>query len=562
MFRRRDLLLAAPAALAGCKFKPQPLEPITAEFAYTSLSFSPTASTATGLHRWASLPLDEQLDDFTEGNLNRQREWFRGFREGLLKDADRERLVPEDQADYDLITQQLDLGELEINEIRSYKKNPTLYVEMIGSGLFAPFSLNYDKPEHRWYHIVRRLEQVPLVCDVARKNLEKAPEVWSRVAREESAGNRALIEGPLRSGCPQSLRPSFDKAAQAALLSLEDFERWLESLPTQGADWRLGPDLYGRKFRLELGGSLSSDGVLAEAEADLERFRAEMAKLAGGDVRAALDRIAARHATRDSYFEDARRDLAEATEFVRRKDLLTLPGTGNLQVIETPEFMRGIYGVGGFSPAPALAPELGAYYWLTPIPAAWPAARVDSKLREYNYYGLKLLTIHEAMPGHYVQFEYANRIEPRPRRLLRSLYGSGAYVEGWAVWSTEQMLEQGYLDGDPNLRMTFLKQQLRMIANTILDIRLHSKGMTDAEAMDLMVNRTFQEKEEATAKLQRAQLSVCQLPEYYVGWKEWTRMRAQFVNFPFKRFAESALRVGALPVEGVSRLLAAGALKS
>ena len=113
------------------------------------------------------------------------------------------------------------------------------------------------------------------------------------------------------------------------------------------------------------------------------------------------------------YLDDARKDLEEARAFVQQKHLLTLPTRANLQVIPTPEFMRGIYAVGGFNPAPALEPQLGAFYWVTPIPAAWPKERVESKLREYNFYKLKLLTIHEAMPGHYVQMEFANDVQPK-----------------------------------------------------------------------------------------------------------------------------------------------------
>ena len=187
--------------------------------------------------------------------------------------------------------------------------------------------------------------------------------------------------------------------------------------------------------------------------------------------------------------------------------MLTLPARDNLQVIETPEFMRGIYSVGGFNPAPALEPQLGAFYWITPIPTSWPKERIESKLREYNFYGLKILTIHEAMPGHYVQFEYANDVQPQLRRVLRAVFGNGPYVEGWAVYATDFMLDSGYLNNSPELRLTFLKQQLRVLANTILDVRLHTKGMTDQQALDLMINDGFQEREEATGKLQRAKLS-------------------------------------------------------
>jgi uncharacterized protein (DUF885 family) len=319
-----------------------------------------------------------------------------------------------------------------------------------------------------------------------------------------------------------------------------------------------------------MGTDQSPSQVLEAAEEEMARTRRAMyeisVKIAPGSgdenavIRRALSAIAAKHATASTYFSDARRDLAEAREFVTRKQLLTLPARDNLQVIETPEFMRGIYAVGGFNPAPALEPHLGAFYWLTPIPADWPPERIESKLREYNYYGLKLLTLHEAVPGHYVQLEYANDVQPRLRRALRAVFANGPYVEGWAVYATEMMLDEGYPDNDPALRLTFLKQQLRVFANAILDIRLHTMGMTDAEAMDLMTRQAFQETEEAAAKLQRAKLSSAQLPTYFVGWRDWHRVRNQYREqtggaFRLREFNEAALRAGAVPLTTLSRLL-------
>jgi uncharacterized protein (DUF885 family) len=250
---------------------------------------------------------------------------------------------------------------------------------------------------------------------------------------------------------------------------------------------------------------------------------------------------------------DARKTLDEARAFVQQKNLLTLPGRSNLQVIPTPEFMRGIYAVGGFNPAPPLEPQLGAFYWVTPIPADWAADRVESKLREYNFYKLKLLTIHEAMPGHYVQFEYANSVEPKTRRLLRSIFGNGPYIEGWAQYITQQMLDAGFLDHSPELALTFAKEELRVLGNIILDVRLQMLNMTDAEAMELMTKQTFQEKEEATAKLQRAKLSSAQLPMYYVGWRAWTQLAGQQrqqkgASFNPQAFHDAALKEGAVPV--------------
>jgi uncharacterized protein (DUF885 family) len=170
------------------------------------------------------------------------------------------------------------------------------------------------------------------------------------------------------------------------------------------------------------------------------------------------------------------------------------------------------------------------------------------------------------MPGHYVQFEYANRIEPRGRRLLRSVYANGAYAEGWAVYATQMMLESGYLDNDPDLKLTFLKQQLRMISNAILDIRLQTNRMTDDEAIRLMTEQTFQEREEATAKLQRAKLSSVQLVTYFAGWRDHIRLRELYKQvkgpaFNLSEYHQKVLEAGGLPTPAVAKLITGRELK-
>jgi hypothetical protein len=273
-----------------------------------------------------------------------------------------------------------------------------------------------------------------------------------------------------------------------------------------------------------------------------------------------LDHIAQEHSTPSSYFDDAKKDLDEARSFAVSKNLLTMPAGSNLQVIPTPEFERGIYGVGGFNPAPVLEPQLGAFFWITPIPGDWPKARVESKLREYNVYTLRLLVIHEAMPGHYVQGEFANGIQPKSRRILRALLGNGPYIEGWAQYITQVMLDEGLLDGSPELRLQLLKQELRVDTNAILDIRLQTNRMTDEQAMELMEGSAFQEHEEAVAKLQRAKLSSTQLPMYFLGWRDWLRVReavkqSQGAGFSLHDFHDKALKEGAVPLPVLARLL-------
>lgn len=568
-------------SLTGCEpaREPETFGPLAEEFVYSALAFSPVAATAAGYHEHRGNRLDELLDDFSPAALEQQRQFYRGFQQ-LLSTLNPARWGVEDRADYDIVRGQIVLALLELDDIRNYRHNPTLYVELAGNALFSPYVLDYAPREERMRHIVARLAKLPAFLEQARRNLADSPEIWTKVAIEENAGNVGLIDQTIRAEVPEGLRPAYDRAAGPAIEALRGFSAWLKSdlKPASDDAWRLGAEKYQAKFRYVLGTDRTPAQVLAEAEADLQAVRARMFELAGSlrkkwyprrrvradantVIREVLSRIAARHARPDTYMAEAKQDLAEARQFVRAHGLLALPARENLEVIETPVFMRGAYAVGGFMPAPPLEPKLGAFYWVTPIPTAWPRQRKESKLREYNFYKLKLLTIHEAIPGHYVQFEYANDVQPKSRRLLRSVFGNGPYIEGWAQYATETMLDAGYLDNSPELRLTFLKEELRVLANAILDIRLQTLDMTDRQALELMTTQTFQETEEATAKLQRAKLSSCQLPTYYVGWRGWLRVRDQDrqalgPNFRLAAFNQRALKEGAVPLPVLAQLLA------
>jgi uncharacterized protein (DUF885 family) len=550
--------------LGSCSSRPNPamdFEKLTQDFIYGSLALSPVSATATGYHVHNGVPLDELLDDYSAGGLDQQRAFYQDFQMRIAA-LDATKLDKEQRVDLDIIKNNIDLGLLELDTIQSYKHNPTIYVELAGNALFTPYMLNYAPIEKRFDQIIKRLERLPALFDQAKASLLDAPEVWNRVAREENDGNIGLIDKTLRDAAPESRKAAYGQAADKALGAVRDFNAFLkDKLSAHTSDWRLGKEKYARKFALVLASGRTPEDLLTAAESDLKTVRAQMAKLAAPKtVDQALADVAKQHATPDTFLDQAKETLAQATAFVKEKDLLTVPARANLQVIETPEFMRGIYGVGGFNPAPPLEPQLGAYYWITPIPKTWPPARVESKLREYNKYGLQELTIHEAMPGHYVQFEYANDVQPVSRRLLRTIFSNTPYVEGWAFYTQQMMSEAGYLDGDKALWLTFYKQVLRALANTILDVRLQTMGMTDQQALDLMMKDTYQEKEEATAKLQRAQLSSCQLPTYFAGWKGWLDVRERYKQrkgsaYSLKEFHERALKESGVPLPALETLL-------
>jgi uncharacterized protein (DUF885 family) len=539
----------------------QPFNQVVDDFVFGTLALSPVTASTVGYHKHHGQILEDKLDDFGAAGIKAQIKLQLDI-EARIDALDAKALNAEQRADIEVMRDAIQATRLDIEEVQSYRHNPTIYVELIGNALYTPYVLHYASADERFEHIIKRLTQIPELLRQARQNLIDSPEIWNRVAREENSGNIDLIEGVLRSSCPQALVKDYTQAAEPALIALRAFNEFLEgTLSKKTADWRLGKVSYAKKFSYVLATGKTPDALLKEAEADLAKTRDEMVQLAAPkSVEQALAEVALAHATPHTYMAAAKQTLAAATAFVKARDLVSLPPNSNLQVIDTPVFMRGVYGVGGFNQAPPLEPKLGAFFWVTPISDSWPQPRIDSKLREYNDSGLAHLAVHEAMPGHYVQAEYANELQPRSRRLLRSIFGNGPYVEGWAMYTQQLMAEQGFLSDTPGYRLTLAKQKLRVLANTILDVRLQTLDMSDAQALELMTKGAYQEMEEATAKLQRAKLSSCQLPTYYAGYKGWLAVREHFQNIhgdatSLKQFHEAALREGAVPLPVLDELI-------
>ena len=296
-----------------------------------------------------------------------------------------------------------------------------------------PYVLHYAPAEERFKHIIERLIRIPELVRQAEANLNDSPEIWNKVAREENIGNIDLIDGVLRTNCPKALAHEYTQAAAPALIALRAFNDFLDgTLAKKTSDWRLGKVRYAKKFSYVLATGKTPDELLKEAEADLRKTREEMVQLAAPKtVEQALADVALQHATPHTYMAAAKQTLAAATAFVKEKDLVTpaaeLESAGDRDAGVHARRLRCRRIQSG---AARWSRSLGAFYWVTPIPDSWPQARIDSKLREYNDSGLAHLTVHEAMPGHYVQAEYANEVQPRSRRLLRSIYRQRSVCRG------------------------------------------------------------------------------------------------------------------------------------
>ena len=567
---------------------------LSEQFIHETLAQSPAAASQAGYHHSVDpktgkdIALDSLLDDVRPAAFTAQRDLYAKWRERFHNETPVASLGPEDAADWRLIDDQIALNLLELDRIQNYRHNPTVYVELLGAALFQPLTDDYASEDVRVGDVLSRTAEIPRFLKQAKSILTDADSIFIKVAIEENEGNINLVEENIASAAAKSsaLKSRYDQVAPPAIKALKAFNDWLRNdLAKRKTDrtWRLGKEFYDQKFRLVMETDITPEHLLAEAESEFAKTRAEMLQLAlplhkqyypdhddhagltqrereNKIIGEALQKIADDHPDRNALLDTAREDLVGIRQFIIDKKIVTLKSRDNLKVIPTPEFERGIYSVGGFHSAPPLDPNAEAQYWVTPISPSTPEASAESRLREYNNWVLKWLCIHEALPGHYVQAEHANDVQPVSRRLVRALYGNGAYAEGWAEYIAQNMMQQGFADNDPRYRISYLKVWLRAIANSILDIRMQTMGMTDNQAMHFMMDDAFQTRAEAEGKLQRAKLSSTQLPTYFVGTEEWWRLRrayeaAKGKDFSLAEFHDRALDEGALPVPWLKDIL-------
>jgi uncharacterized protein (DUF885 family) len=590
-------LLLAPSGSVAAQARDTTLAgfpALASEFVFTSLAFSPASATQAGLHDWTDpytgkrAHLDSLLDSFSPEAIAKQRAYFMRVQSRLAA-IDRAHLDAQTQADYDVVANAAAFALFGLTKERFHQFKPQMYAEDLGNSLFANISLEYADKNTRAADLTARVARVPGFLAVARRNLRATNEVYTRVSLEETDGVSALVKNmgaDFTRGTPSQAR--YARVAPAAIAALAEYQRFIkDTLSKRGTvDWRSGVGLFNAKWKYSLAVSLTPDEELRIAEDSMRKTRAAMLSLARplhdkwfpahkhtGDSTAVLNaivsetlaHIGAEHANRDSLLQQAKGDVAALTRVVRDQRTVSLDSFPNLQVIPTPEFMRGVYGVAGAVFAPPLDPNLATFYWVTPIPAAWTTERADSKLREYNTYKMLDLTMHEGIPGHVVQGAYANLLTPDWRRLLRSVYSNTPYVEGWAVYGEHVMMYDAHVDGgDPvKMKLTDLKGMLRIYTNVIIDIRLHTRRMPGDSAVAFMMRDAFQERPEAEAKLQRAQLDYVQLNAYFAGVEEWTRLRQDVQkrdgkDFNLCRYHDTVLLYGALPVPAIRRLYMAG----
>ncbi len=567
----------ATAATASTEQADAKFDAVTRQWLDEWMRLNPVSATQIGDHRF-----DATVDDYSAVGRKAQVE-FNTKLLGELDAIDQASLSREKQVDLLLLTNQVRGDLFALQTLQSWAWDPQLYNSLAGGALYNLMARDFAPMPERLKSATARMERLPALFAQMRENLDPArvPKIHAETVSKQNAGVVGLVDQfivPAAGQLQGEDRKRLDAAIAGLRKAVGEQQKWLDGtlVPNAKGDFRIGAKLYDQKLKFALMSSLSRADIKQRAESELERVRAQMYGIARtvlkdkanapalpesptGDqqqkaIEAALELAYADRPKREDVVAFAKQTLADATKFTREEELVTVPDAP-VKVILMPEFQRGVSVAYCDSPGP-LDKGLDTYYAISPIPDDWTPAQVDSFLREYNSRMIHLLSIHEAMPGHYLEGAHSGE----NKDLLRGVLRSGLFAEGWAVYTEDMMADAGYMNNDPLFRLVQLKFYLRTIGNAILDQGVHVENWSREQAMDLMTRQTFQQEREAAGKWVRAQLTSAQLPTYFVGAQEHFDLRKaweakQGAKFNAKAYHDQVLSYGAPPVRFVRELM-------
>ena len=563
--------LAAPSLAADSK-----LESFFRRHLDERFEMHPFEATQLGDHRF-----DNRLDDLSPAALERSLTHLKQSRARLHKDIDRAKLSRNERIDFDIFDRDLEVSIWTQENTQPFATNPRAYNEYISDSVFLLLTQSRLPQETNVANAIARMRQIPKIVAAAKLNLKYPPRAVLETALRQNQGSIGFYETDLfQTVGPTSQLATLQEAAAGVVPVLKDYQQFLEKelMPRATGDWRLGKRKFARKLGYTLDAGLTADQVLADAEVEFARVHADLYVIARqlwhryfpqaplpvadapgrrATVAKVIGEVSKEHGQPEDLVADARATVDRIKTFIREKDILRLPDPDRCQIIEMPEFQRG-NSLAYLNGAPALDADAPSFYAISPPARGLDAQRARSLLEEYNRHMLQVLTIHEAYPGHYVQLEYSSRAPSLLRRVLQS----GVMIEGWAVYTEQMMLDQGYGNGDLALRLNQLKFYLRAVCNALLDHKLHAQNLSDDEAIRLMMEGAFQSEEEARLKLVRAKQTSTQLSTYFVGRMAHVRLREQMQRelgdrFNLGRYHEAVLSQGSVPVRYLPELVRA-----
>lgn len=522
---------------------------------------------------------DGQMDDLSPKARAEDAERDQAVLAELAKKFDRTKLSRTAQIDVEIWESFLRYRVWQFKNSDDFANDPRIYLVFCSDSVFGLFTQS-TLPRHRNVeNAASRIARVPEVIVAAMASIKNPPRILTEVAIKRTDGAIAFYDKDIFALAEESPQiSSLATPSRKAAASLREYKRFLEEevLPRSNGEWRIGEKKFSEKLAMELDAGLTAKEVIDTAEAEADRVEREMYYVAKQlwsstmenksvppddaigrreTIRMVLAELGKDHGTSTTLLNDTKSTVEKIKKFIAQRKILTLPNPDQCSIIEMPEFQRG-FSAAYLNQAPPLDAKAKSLYAISPPPSDWPSERQDAFFQEYNRSMLQVLTIHEAYPGHYVQLDYSNRVDS----LVRKVLSSGVFAEGWAVYTEQMMLDEGYGDGDLALRLHQLKFYMRAVLNAILDYRMHCSAMSDDEALSLLVDRGFQTSGEAVGKIQRAKQSSCQLSTYFVGRTAFYRLRqnvqrARGNAFELGPYHEEVLLQGTLPVKYLPELV-------
>ncbi|WP_068544772.1 DUF885 domain-containing protein [Thalassotalea crassostreae] len=522
---------------------------------------------------------DDQLPIPTEENVAKELVFVKG-KLAELNNFDVEKLTPSNASDYYILENTMQSQIFTTEEYKSYQWNPATYNI---AGVFGVIlNTDYKPMDERLRSIFRRMENVPAYYEAAIANIGTPTLAHTELAILQNKGAVGLFNETMHTAMQESTlteqeKVEFNFRLAKTTSAINGYIKWLEDklaeIKEKGTarDFRIGEEMYETKFKLDIFSSLSAKELFQKALDDKDRVHSEMIKIADKlwpkyfpetakpkddlvAIKQLIDHISVKHVEREKFVESIKAQIPELEKFVIDNNLLEMDPDKPLVVRETPVYQRGFAGASINAPGPYDA-EANTYYNVTPLDN-FNAEQAESYLREYNHWLLQILNIHEAVPGHYTQLVHSNK----SKSLVKSIFGNGAMIEGWAVYTERMMLEEGYGDFEPELWLMYYKWNLRVIMNSIIDYSIQVKGIGEEEALDLMMNQAFQEEAEARGKWRRATLSQVQLTSYFTGYSEIYQLREDMKiklgdKFNLTDFHNQFLSYGSAPVPIIRKLM-------
>ena len=496
----------------------------------------------------------------------------------LLSEVKPDSLSAANGIDYQMLSNELRATRWYIDTLRTWAWDPAYY--NLGASVGELFNGRHAGLDKRLRDISSKIAGSTPYYFIAKANLHSPTREHTELGIRQNQGGLevfgpALLDSVRRSGLSEREKQELSDRIATTRLAIESYIQFLRDdiRPGPHRSARIGAKLFNRKFAFDIQSRFTAAEVYERAVAHKNELLRDMAERATrlypryfpgqaapadtlARIRQVIDQLTLKHAPREGFVAAVQAQIPVLVDFVSQHNLLSQDPGKPLVVRETPPYMRGS-GAGASISAPGpFDKNATTYYNVEPVPAEWSAARAESYLREYNDYTLQILNIHEAIPGHYTQLMYANRAPS----LIKSVFGNGAMIEGWAVYAERMMLEQGYGAGSDEMWLLWDKWNMRSTLNTILDHAVQVNNISEQEALRLLTGPGFQEEAEARGKWLRATLSQVQLSSYFAGYTEIYALREELKQqkgrgFDLKAFHEQFLSYGSAPVKYIRSLM-------